>query len=182
MGMAAPAYYSAEMVRQLPDDGNRYEVVHGELLVTPAPRLAHQLLVKRLLVALDAYLERAPVGQVLSSPADISWGSDVLVQPDVFIIPSEEARLLEWSKIRHLLLAVEVLSPSSTRADRFTKRRLYQEQGVPTYWLVDGDAGLVEVWTPGAEFPLSERQRVMWRPQGAETPLILDLAELFRPI
>ena len=72
MGMAVPIYYSADMVRTLPEDGNRYETVHGELLVTPAPRLWHQAVVRRLLVALDAYLEKYHVGEVLSSPADIS--------------------------------------------------------------------------------------------------------------
>ena len=59
MGMAAPVYFTAEMVRAMPDDGNRYEVVYGELLVTPAPRPWHQIVVHRLSVALDNYLEGA---------------------------------------------------------------------------------------------------------------------------
>src|SRR6266542_2940574 len=94
MGMAAPVYYTAEMVRAMPDDGNRYEVVYGELLVTPAPRPWHQILVQRLSFAIGTYLQREPVAIVLSSPADISWGLDVLVQPDVFVAPLEEARTL----------------------------------------------------------------------------------------
>jgi Uma2 family endonuclease len=92
MGMAAPTYWTADMVRALPDDGNRYEVVYGELLVTPAPRVWHEVLVQRLLVAFDAYLRREPVGIVLGSRADISWADDVLVQPDVFVVPLDEAR------------------------------------------------------------------------------------------
>ncbi len=182
MGMAAPIYYTAEMVRALPDDGNRYEVVHGELLVTPAPRLWHQEVVKRLLTSLESYLKREPVGLVLPSPADISWAEDILVQPDVFVVPLDEARTLQWSKIRHLLLAIEVLSPSSTRADRFTKRRLYQEQGVPLYWMVDADARVVEVWTEGARFPALERERLTWLPPGASQPFTLALSELFREL
>lgn len=182
MGMAAPIYYTADMVRALPDDGNRYEVVHGELLVTPAPRLWHQELCGRLHAALRDYLSREPVGLVLSSPADISWGRDVLVQPDVFVLPLEEARLQDWSRIRHLLLAAEILSPSSTRADRFTKRSLYQERGVSVYWMVDGDDGLIEVWAPDVEFPIVERERVSWHPAGARRAFGLDLKELFRPI
>src|SRR6476646_3261698 len=83
MGMAAPLYYTADMVRAMPDDGNRYEVVYGALLVTPAPRPWHQVAVQRLIVALAAYLDRQALGLVLSSPADISWGPDVLVPPDV---------------------------------------------------------------------------------------------------
>ena len=182
MGMAAPTYYTAEMVRRLPDDGNRYEVVYGELLVTPSPRALHQLVVQRLVVALDEYLRAHRVGQVLASPADISWTDDVLVQPDVFVVDIEEARTLDWRQMRHLLLAVEVLSPSSTRADRFTKRRLYQEVGVPVYWAVDADARAVEVWTPSAMFPVVEQERVTWQPAGAPEPFVLELSEMFRPI
>lgn len=62
MGMVAPVYYTADQIRALPEDGNRYEVVHGELLVTPAPRALHQEVVRRLLVALSRYLEAEPVG------------------------------------------------------------------------------------------------------------------------
>jgi len=86
MGMVAPVYYTADMVRALPDDGNRYEVVHGELLVTPAPRLWHQKLVGRLYSALEGYLRDQPVGEAFTAPADISWGRHVLVQPDVFVV------------------------------------------------------------------------------------------------
>jgi Uma2 family endonuclease len=182
MGMATTTYYTAEMVRSLPDDGNRYEVVHGELLVTPAPRLWHQELCGRLSAALRTYLDREVVGVALASPADISWGRDILVQPDLFVVPVEEARLEDWSKIRHLLLAVEILSPSSTRADRFTKRRLYQERGVSAYWMVDADAQLVEIWQPDAELPVIERDRLTWHPSGAARPFTLELSTLFRPI
>ena len=182
MGMAAPTYYTADMVRRLPDDGNRYEVVYGELLVTPSPRMLHQLAVQRLAMALGEYLLRHRVGQVLTAPADISWTEDVLVQPDVFVVDIEEARTLDWTRMRHLLLAVEVLSPSSTRADRFTKRRLYQAVGVPAYWVVDVDARTVEVWTGSAIHPAVERERVTWQPAGAGMPFVLELSELFRPI
>ena len=182
MRMAAPVYYTAEMVRNLPDDGNRYEVVHGELLVTPAPRLWHQKLVTRMSGALEVYLESEPVGEVLASPADISWGRDVLVQPDVFVVPREEARALKWSGIRTVLLAVEVLSPASHRADRFTKRRLYQERHVPVYWMFDGEQRLVEVWTPESDFPAVERDVLRWHPAGATRPFELALGRFFRPI
>ena len=64
MGMAAPIYYTADMVRALPDDGNRYETVHGELLVTPAPRMWHQIVVERLRDVLRAYLQGRPEWQV----------------------------------------------------------------------------------------------------------------------
>ena len=182
MGMAAPLYHTAEMVRAFPDDGNRYETVHGELLMTPAPRLRHQEVVARLHVALRSYCGKHGVGHVFSSPADISWGPGILVQPDVFVVPLAQARTLDWAAIRSLLIAVEVLSPSSARADRFTKRRLYQEMGIPVYWMVDADDGVVEVWTPEATFPVFERERLVWHPEGAGEPLVISCAELFRPL
>lgn len=183
MGMAAPIYYTAEMVRAFPEDGNRYEVVHGELLVTPSPRLPHPLVVTRLAHALSNYLERHPVGVALVSPADISWGrEDVLVQPDVFVLTREEARTENWQAMRTLLLVAEVLSPTTARADRFVKRRRYQEAGVPLYWIVDIDERQIEVWTPDAEFPQLERQRLVWHPAGAVEPFELTLEDLFRPL
>ena len=181
MGMVAPVYYSAAMVRALPEDGKRYETVHGELLVTPAPRAAHQAVCRNLLVRLDAYLRRHPVGEAFASPADISWAPDVLVQPDVFVARADEARTLEWAAMRHLLLAIEVLSPSTRRADRFTKRRVYQEYAVPAYWVVDIDARAIEVWTPAATFPLVERERVIWRPEGSADALAMPVAEMLPP-
>ena len=75
MGMVAPSYFTAEQARALPDDGNRYEVVYGELLVTPAPRPWHQEVVGRLSDGLRAYLRQEPVGHLFQSPADISLGS-----------------------------------------------------------------------------------------------------------
>ena len=182
MGMAAPIYYTAEMVRALPDGGNRYEAVRGELLVTPAPRLWHQEVTFRLGRSLSAYLELHRVGHLLLSPADISWGPDTLVQPDLFVVPLEQARTLDWARITQLLLVAEVLSPSSRRADRFTKRLEYQRQQVPLYWIVDPDEQAVEVWTPDDTFPRFERERLVWQPAGAASSFALDLRELFRPI
>jgi Uma2 family endonuclease len=183
MGMPAPTYYTAEMVRALPEDGNKYEVVHGELLVTPAPRMWHEELWARVFEALRAYVRTEPgVDHVFGSRSDISYGPDTLVSPDIIVVPLEEARTDDWSKIRHLLLVVEVLSASSKRHDRFTKRRLYQEQAVPLYWIVDPEAKTVEVWTPDARFPQIERERVVWHPADAATPLALALADLFRPL
>lgn len=182
MGMAAPIYYTAEMVRALPEDGNRYETVHGELLVTPAPRLWHQEVLDRVRRALQSYLDKQPEWHVFSAPADISWTPDVLVQPDLFVVPLQEARTLDWTRLRHLELIVEVLSPTTARADRFTKRRLYQEVRIPNYWIVDPEAQCVEVWAPEAELPRIERERVLWLPGGAPKPLELSVPDLFRPL
>lgn len=142
-----------------PPDGNRYEVVEGELLVTPSPRYRHQLIVGRLAAALRDYLK--PLGHadaVLTSPADITWGkspreADDLVQPDVFVVDPRD-RPADWLDVTRLALAAEVISPGNTHADRVVKRKTYQRHEVGTYWVVDPDAELVEVWEPQDDRPL----------------------------
>src|ERR1043166_6389142 len=121
------------------------------------------------------------MGQVLPSPADISWADDVLVQPDVFVVAIDEARTFDWKRMRTLLLAIEVLSPSTARYDRFTKRRVYQEFGMPRYWMVDIGARAAEIWTPGATAPIIERERLVWHPQGAAEPLVIRLEDVLPP-
>ncbi len=182
MGMVKPLHYTADMVRDFPEDGNRYEVVRGELLVSPAPRLHHQTIVGRLHTALANHLRAHPAGALFMSPAEISWAPDVLLQPDLFVVPLAQARTGAWTGITDLLLAAEVLSPSSVRADRFTKRLEYQRNGVGLYWIVDADGEQVEVWTPTDHFPRIERERLVWRPVGAAAAFTLELTELFEPI
>ena len=129
MGMAAPIYYTAEQIRALPDDGSRYEVVRGELLVTPAPRAWHQELIVRLTEALRAYLRRELVGHVFCSPADISWGPYTLVQPDLFVVPVADARSMlplprsSWSSSPGTHRAPRALSssPSPSSSDGFER-------------------------------------------------------------
>ncbi|PKQ09955.1 MAG: hypothetical protein CVT69_02230 [Actinobacteria bacterium HGW-Actinobacteria-9] len=179
MGMPARHYYTAADLLALPDDGNKYEVVHGELLVSPGPRPLHQLVLGRLDRLIGTYLDGHPVG-VCFPGGDISWFEDTLVIPDLLVAEMTEACTLSWNRMRTLLLVVEILSPSSTRPDRFTKRRLYQEVGVPLYWLVDADAKTFEIWTPESLFPTTEREEVLWHPAGADTPLVVSLEELFR--
>ena len=182
MGMVAPVYYTADMVRALPDDGKRYETVHGELLVTPAPRAWHQEVLQRMNRRLDDFLAESAVGHLFLSPAAISWSHDTLVQPDLFVVDLEEARTMEWTEMQTLLLVIEVLSPTTARYDRFTKRRLYQEVHIPAYWIVDPDTRSVEVWTPHDELPQVDRERAVWHPPDAAEPLTVDLDELFRPL
>ena len=84
--------------------------------------------------------------------------------------------------IRSLKLVLEVLSPATARYDRFTKRRRYQEAGIPEYWIVDPEREQIEVWTPVDHTPRIVRGELTWNPRGAAMPLQIDLAELFRPL
>src|SRR5437899_12619086 len=156
MGMPHTAKrWTAAMVRALPDDNYRYEVIAGELVVTPAPPATHQRAVTVLLVRLSNYLQHEKWAEVLASPAVISFLADMLVQPDLFVLPITpgEGRVLGWSQIRTLLLAVEVLSPSTARADRQVKRRPYQQERVGECWVVDVAARILECWPATGERP-----------------------------
>jgi len=181
MGMPIRHYYTAADVLAMPDDGNKYEVVHGELLVSPSPRPWHQFVLARLVHEVTAYLNRYPVG-VGAPGGDLALSEDSLVIPDFLVCSLEEARTLTWARMTHPLLVVEILSPSSARNDRFTKRRLYQEVQIPLYWLVDADAKVVEVWTPESPFPVTEHEETRWQPEGAAEPLVIRLSELFREV
>ncbi|MGH7582287.1 MAG: Uma2 family endonuclease [Gemmatimonadales bacterium] len=179
MAMPLANYYSADDVRALPDDGNRYETVYGELLVTPAPGGRHQLILGRLFHILDNYLRNNGLEQLLWSPADISWSSDTLVQPDIFVAELDAwKRSLKWADIQVLHLAVEALSPSTAHQDRFTKRHLYQEH-VPVYWIVDDDRRQVEIWTSHSTVPTVERLALVWRHPALDNDCIVDLGWLF---
>lgn len=185
MGMSHTAErWTAAMVRELPADSYRYEVVAGELFVTPAPSATHQRAVTGLLVRLASYLEHQPWAEVLASPADISFQADMLVQPDLFVLPitPDEGRVLGWSQIRTLLLAVEVLSPSTARADRQVKRRLYQQERVGEYWIVDVDARLVERWRATDERPEIVSTSLRWHPEPSTAPFELDLPTFFNDV
>jgi Uma2 family endonuclease len=184
MGMPQTAErWTAERVRALPEDGKRYEVIAGELFVTPAPSFDHQDAVLRILVPIKQYLEQTGSGYPAISPADIEFDDETLVQPDVFVVPLIGGRRpRRWSDITRLLLAVEVLSPSTARADRTVKRRLFQRVGVPEYWIVDVEARLVERWRPGDARPEIVTDALAWHPDPAQAPLVIDLPPLFAAI
>jgi len=171
--------WTAQMVRELPDDGKRYEVIHGELVVTPSPRPRHERVRVRLLERLQAYLRAVALpDNLFGAPCDISWDDETLVQPDLLVVPTEEITN-DWRTYRTLLLAIEILSPSTARYDRGVKRRLYQEYRVATYWIIDHEAAVVEVWHPGDESPEMVTDVLHWRVAQDAPELAIELASLF---
>lgn len=175
--------WTAELARALPDDGNRYEVLDGELFVTPAPARLHQRALLELYDRLKPYVTAHRLGELLLSPADIEFSPKRLVQPDLFLIPEEPGgRSKTWRDVKSLQLAVEVLSPSTARADRITKRKIYQDEGVPEYWIVDLDARVVERWRPDDERPEILTDALVWRPRANIEPLTIDLEEYFAAV
>lgn len=179
--MPAPqAFWTAEMARALPDDGQRYEVLDGELHVSPAPSLAHQSIVQVLFEVIKPYAALHRLGWTLFSPADVEFSPKRLVQPDLFVVPDTgSGRPREWSDVKSLLLAVEILSPSTEWVDRFVKRPLFQSEGVPEYWIVDGASRTVERWRPSDQRGELVTELLTWQPRLDIEPLVIRLPELF---
>jgi Uma2 family endonuclease len=182
--MVMPAtHWTVEMVRALPDDGKRYEVIDGELFVTPAPTWSHQRAAFTLAMRLAAYVDQHAIGDVLVAPAEVLVSRDVKVEPDAFVVPLVGGRKpASWDEVGRLLLVIEALSPSTARADRHVKRRLYQRERVPEYWIVDVDARLIERWRPADERPEIVAERLEWQPDSAIPALVIDLPEYFREV
>jgi Uma2 family endonuclease len=190
--MAMPAIrrrWTAAQVRALIAESEkfwpRYELINGELVVTPAPATIHQVAVSEILVRLRQHLEQYPVGIVLTSPADLELQPDSIVQPDVFVVPRRDQPLdhdFTWADVGSLLLAVEVISPGSVRTDRVEKRDYYMGAVVDEYWAVDVDARMIERWRPQSATPDVVRGSFDWLPAGADEPLQVNVAALFRTI
>ena len=175
--------WTVEDLAAMPDDGQRYEVIDGELFVTPSPSLRHQRAIARLHLLLATYVESHAIGELVMAPADITFSPRRGVQPDLFVAPLVNGkRPKELAEIRDLVLAVEVLSPSSARADRVVKRAMYRDQGVAEYWVVDLDARTFEVSTPSAIGVDIAADALEWWPSDEPAPLIVDLKRYFRDV
>ena len=172
-----------ELIAESPLQTPRYELVDGELLVTPSPTALHQRAIQRLFRALDAYLQRNPIGEVWTSPFDVELERDTITQPDLFVLPTHEVRrvLAEGLPARELLLAIEALSPGSARVDKVEKRLVYARR-VPEYWIVDVDSRVVEGWRQHEARPEVVVDSLVWHPTGAAEPFTLELASYFADV
>jgi Uma2 family endonuclease len=135
----APLTY-AQLVRlrEKLNDHNRYELINGELEVTPAPTTGHQWVVSMLFGLLWNYVREHQLGIVFTAPLDVILTNVDVVEPDIVYLTAEQVKhLAERAVEEPPTLAVEVLSPSTSRRDRTRKRALYERQGVPHYWIAD---------------------------------------------
>ena len=172
--------WTADDLLDMPDDGQRYEVIDGELFVTPSPAADHQVALSILFRLIADYVERERIGVAFFSPSDITFSPRRSVQPDMFVVPFVEGRRpRKFRDMKHLLLAVEVLSPSTARLDRVKKRVLYREEGVEEFWIVDLDARTIERSTPADARVDVLDAAVGWLPAGASMPFQLDIPEYF---
>lgn len=129
-----------EVIRDV-DDGHRYELIDGALIVTPSPVPVHQRVVVRLVGALQPAAEGT---EVFVAPLDVRLGPDTIVQPDVLVTASDALTLRGVAGAP--LLAVEVLSSSTRHIDLGLKRSRYEAAACPAYWVVDPDVPSLRVW------------------------------------
>ncbi len=135
--LARPLTY--DDLRQMPDDRNRYEIIGGELIVSPSPSRSHQTLAYRLSKLIGSHVDARMLGQVFFAPVDVRLSPHSVVQPDLLFIRQDRLDIfgptgpVEGAPD----LVVEIVSPSSRVMDRVRKAALYADSGVPEYWLVD---------------------------------------------
>lgn len=180
--MADTTTWTADRVRALDwDQGLKYELLDGELVVSPTPKPPHFQVVTELTIALAACIPR-PDWTIGGTPCDISWGDTTLVQPDVWVSTTRMVRGITWAElVPHLALVVEVLSPRTARYDKGLKRQIYQRERIPTYWILDPEAELAEVWTPDADRPEIVLDTLTWQPDPTRPPFSVRIADLVLP-
>jgi Uma2 family endonuclease len=162
---------------RLPDDGNRYEVLDGELLVTPPPSTAHQEIVDWLAERLFPFVAANGLGR-LRFPRSVIVAEGSQLEPDMMVRPISPPR--EWEQAPLPTLVVEVLSRSSRRRDLYSKREFYLNRGVPEYWAVDRDERAVIRFARGETETL--RSILRWSPPGTTSTLEIDVAAMFAEI
>jgi Uma2 family endonuclease len=178
MGMAISVpRFTVDDLDRFPDDGNRYELLDGTLLVTPSPTSAHQIVVNRLVWRISAALVASGLAHVVG-PGAIIVRPRTQLQPDILVYPSRFPPDTKWEKVTEHWLAVEVLSRSSRIYDREFKRDAYFALGVREVWLVDRWSKLVEVSRrPGRGKTV--RDAIRWRVPSDGVMVTIDLAEVF---
>ncbi|HKV50998.1 MAG TPA: Uma2 family endonuclease, partial [Gemmatimonadaceae bacterium] len=158
----------------------RYELVDGELLVTPGPSGRHQRIALELGVLLRDYVRRQNLGEVRLGPGEVALESENRFEPDIFVAPALNGRRAPANvPVTHPILVCEGLSPGSARHDRITKRHAFQRRNVPEYWVIDGNAEAIEVWRPGDARAMLVDDVLTWRPAGSSEPFSLNVKAFF---
>ena len=157
--MTAKAALTYADYAALPDDGKRYEILDGELFVTPAPAPQHQMILANLVSVLGDHVRQRGLGRVLFAPLDVIFADSSIAQPDAIYLDNTRMSLISRRGIEGgPNLLVEVLSPSTARTDRNVKFALYARYGVDFYWIVDPEARVLEAYRrEGSAYVLAMR-------------------------
>lgn len=180
VAISVKKHWTLRELHALPDDGNKYELVHGELFVTPPPSEEHETVAARLSAILTPYVRAHNLGLVYHPRAVMRYqGSEV--EPDLMVRikhPAPVGKDRDWTSAPTPLLVVEIVSPYTRRRDREPKRGLYVEAHVGEYWIVDAEARTITICrSDGSADVVSVR--VTWGPAGASAPLSFDTGDIF---
>ena len=146
-GLRANVPYTYQEFQYLPNDGRRYEIIEGELYVTPAPSTMHQTVSRRLQFALMTQLEEPGVAFIFDAPFDVILSETSVVEPDLVIIrQSRRGSFSQRGFEGPPDVVVEILSPATRGNDVFLKKAAYARLGVAEYWIVDPDLARIEVF------------------------------------
>jgi Uma2 family endonuclease len=137
--MATATYpLTFEDLLHTPDDGNHYEIIDGELIVSPAPSRIHQKFLGRLFNIVATHVERNKLGEVYFAPVDVQLFPHDVVQPDLIFIRADRLHIYRDNPVQGPPdLVVEVISPTSRVRDTVRKARIYAAARVPEYWMPD---------------------------------------------
>lgn len=167
-------------VQRLPDDGNKYELVRGELFVTPAPSNEHETIAAKLSEILTPYVRAQRLGHVFHPRAVVRYrGSEV--EPDLMVRaehPRPKGTDKDWNRAPIPIHVVEIASPYTRRRDANEKRSLYLEAGVAEYWIVDPEEREIRAIRASGPDEIV-RDRLTWSPGGATESLAFEVAALF---
>jgi Uma2 family endonuclease len=170
--------------KYLPED-KRYEIIEGDLHLTPSPSFRHQAIQAELLFRLMAFVKKRGLGQVVAALTDVILSPENVVQPDLLFIGKDRLSMVKGNDgVRGAPdLVIEILSPSTAGRDQVLKRKLYSKYGVREYWIVDPDGSTVEVLTQASSG--LETWRVFPVGTEATSPLLqgfsLPVTQLFSP-
>jgi len=177
--------WTLEEMEALPEDGNKYELIHGRLFVTPAPTNQHETILARLTRILDPYVAAQGLGYVYHPRAVFRIGREVQVEPDLMVRLPHPGSEQTWETAPLPSLIVEVASRSTRGRDKRVKRAVYvTEARIPAYWIIDERTRSVRVLSPDG-IDVETDGALEWSPPGASEPLVFDVARLFdeqRPV
>lgn len=140
--------YTYDDLADTPEDGQRYEIIDGELFVSPSPVLDHQRVVGRLYRWLADLVDAQQLGEVFIGPTDVFFSERNVVVPDVLFVAAKRSDILHRRYVAGAPdLVIEVLSPKTRRIDLGRKKALYAAFGVAEYWIVDPSARTVAIWS-----------------------------------
>ncbi len=154
MELTAEKHYTVRDYEQLPEGAPYYQLIGGELVMSPSPTNLHQDIILNIAERLSPYVRQKKMGKIVLSPMDVHLTEADVYQPDLIFIRKENIHLLQPNdRIRFVPdLVVEVLSPSTRSYDYSHKKRIYCEQGVREYWIVDPDEGTIEIMVKEGAF------------------------------